>query len=622
LVFQYKLTTAIIGLLLTVTLSGCGGGGGGSTAVNPVIVANAGPDQLVSGAATDITTITLSGTTNDNSGTIVSHQWTQIQNGADVVTLNGAETPTATFSVNGNTEAYLFNYTVTGNEGLQSTDTVSVYTAEIVYSDPFDNNFNNWSSVDDTGNGTNWIVSNGKLYQTINTVVVNNLNASFVSNTSYHLGTYARLDNPNISGGYRFSVDITPIPDSLDVLKSSDIGIMFGYVNSNNYYRVSMNARYGFTRFERRSGGIFQTLAVNSRGYVENQAITLTAEINGNAIIVWIDGDPDPVFAHVDSSPLSGTVALYCQERASFDNVIITENPLQPLVAIATPLAHSIALTQDDGTTLSTTSVVLNVPSGGDLLLRLDGSEITATPVGNIYTREFLNVADGEHEFAATLRYADGTIAKADINGTVGTGGQYYVTVGDSITNGVGDKDPSNNDSFDGRIVAVQGYQAPLYNSLWTQTQPVIVFNEGITGDRASDLDSSIASILDRHPKASQVLLMIGTNDSGGSGLDPNAFENVVTSIATQIAVDGKQVWLAEILPINDEDPTSTRNTLLKQYNTKIRGVASQSGSDSIFLGPDFFNAFANNPQLYTDALHPNDAGYGVMADRWIPELP
>jgi lysophospholipase L1-like esterase len=383
---------------------------------------------------------------------------------------------------------------------------------------------------------------------------------------------------------------------------------------------VSLNARYGFTRFEKRSGGAFQTLAVNARGYIENQAMTISAEINGTAIVVWIDGDP--TFAHVDSSPLSGTVALYCQDSAQFDNVVITENPLQPVVAIASPLAYSIASTRNNGSVLSTRSVLLNMPAGGDLVLSLDGNQIVANPVGNVYTRNFFGVAAGEHEFATTIRYANGEQANADINSTVGTGGDYYVSTGDSITNGVGDNNPSNNDSIDGRIVANQGFQAPLADSLWTASRPVIVFNEGIPGDQSSDLASRIDSILERHPLANGVLLLIGTNDSG-VGVSPGDFYTNVSNTAASIVVDGKQVWLAEILPTRDEP---LRNALIEQYNSEIQAIAA-TGGDDIFPGPDFYEAFTNSSNVpisayYTNNLHPNDTGYGVMVSRWINNLP
>jgi hypothetical protein len=40
-----------------------------------------------------------------------------------------------------------------------------------------------------------------------------------------------------------------------------------------------MNARYGFTRLEKRQGATFETLAVNSIGYIDDQRMTLTVEV-------------------------------------------------------------------------------------------------------------------------------------------------------------------------------------------------------------------------------------------------------------------------------------------------------------------------------------------------------
>ena len=196
--------------------------------------------------------------------------------------------------------------------------------------------------------------------------------------------------------------------------------------------------------------------------------MTMAAEVNGDTIVVWIDGDP--VFALEDPNPItSGTVALYCQDRARFDNVLITENPLQPMVAIASPLAYSVL--PGDLVDLDVTAVVLNQPAGGSVAFSLDGgSEIPVAGSGNLYSLVFTSVANGNHDVAAIVKYADGTEASSDTNSMVGTGGDYYVTVGDSITNGVGDFIASNNDSADGRIVSIQGYQARLADTLTTAT--------------------------------------------------------------------------------------------------------------------------------------------------------
>ena len=627
---QHKIKASIICFLMIFSLSGCGGGGGGSdtpsdTPANIAPVSNAGPDQTVTLSSPNTQIITLTGTSSDSDGNVVSHQWTQTEGAA--VTLNGASTSSATFTVDAATQAYSFSYTVTDDGGAQQTDSTSVYVTEIIFSDSFADD-SSWSYVDDTATGAAWSAA-GELLQTSFLAFPS---TAYIEPTSYHKGTYALLGDPAISGvsAYRFSVDITPLANnSGDQTEGNDVGIMFLRQSSLNYYRLSMNARNGFTRFEKITGGTFQTLAVNAIGYVENQPMTMAAEVNGDTIIVFIDGDP--VFAVVDSAISSGTVALYCQDRAKFDNVLITGPTFQPLVAISSPLAYSV--TPGNLVDLSVTAMVLNKPVGGSVAFSLDGgSEITVAGSGNIYSHVFPGVANGNHDVAAIVRNADGTEANSDINSMVGTGGDYYVTMGDSITNGLGDKDDSNNDSADGRMVAIQGYQARLADALTITTGlPQIVFNEGILGDTASDLNGRLDSILDRHPGANKVLMMIGTNDSNnGNNVDPDLFKTHVETIAGVIDdVNNKQVWLARTLPtyvigtIPSSNPTLdvTRNARIEVYNEKIREIALFDTDDGIWLGPNFYTIF-NSPTLYNDYLHPNDAGYEVMANGWDATLP
>ena len=250
-----------------------------------------------------------------------------------------------------------------------------------IFSDSFADGTNwssRWTPENDTGGVESWNVVAGVLLQST-TLEVGAFEATFLGTTSYHLGTYARLVDPALNGisNYRFSVGITPLTNVPPDREGNDVGIMFRYQNPFSYYRVSMNARYGFTRFEKRVGNTFETLAVNAIGYDDGLPITMTAEVNGNTIIVWIDGEP--VFAVVDSSIPSGTVALYCQDRAQFDNVLITENPTAPVVAISSPLAYSI----DTDNSFTAQAVVLNMPAGGRVAFSLDGgSEITGAGVG------------------------------------------------------------------------------------------------------------------------------------------------------------------------------------------------------------------------------------------------
>ena len=337
----------------------------------------------------------------------------------------------------------------------------------------------------------------------------------------------------------------------------------------------------------------------------------------------WIDGAP--VFAIVDDDILLGGIALYCKDRNLFDNVLIIENPLQPMVVISKPLAYSVALTRDEGDELSAEAIVLNKPEDGSVWFAMDdGPETPADEWwDNIYGVDFAGVSSGNHDVTAVLRCAEGKEVSHDINAMVGIGGDYYVTVGDSITNGVGDFNPFNNDSIDGRIVSSQGFQASLADQLTeTTNRPQILFNEGIGGDRASNLEARIDSIMERHPGANKVLLMIGTNYANNSSVTPTDFRNQV--LGTIAKINGPQVWLAKPMPtfINDSPLSwtlnTTRNNRIQQYNIELEQIAASSANT--YLGPDFYTVFSNfaiPSDVYADHLHPNDAGYTVMADQW-----
>lgn len=490
--------------------------------------------------------------------------------------------------------------------------------AAVIFSDSFSDGpgwYSRW--IQDPEDQASWGVEGGGLVQQA-------LAENFVE--SYHTGTYVFLEDPDISGisAYRFSVDITPLPNEIedqeDQKEGNDVGIMFRYADEYNYYRVSMSARYGFTRFEKVSDGIFKTLAVNAIGYVDDQPMTFTVEDNGDTIIVLIDGDP--VFTTREPAG-TARVALYCQDRARFDNVLITEPTGEPMVVISSPLAYSIASTPDEGDFINAEAVVLNKPPGGSVFFTLDDGPETLAMQGGIFCFAYFHgVADGEHEVAAIVRDANGNEVADDVNSTVGTGGDYIVTVGDSITNGVGDYIPSNNDSIDGRIVSIQGYQAELADKLTiTKGRPQIVFNEGIRGDKISDLNARIESIMERHPGANKVLLMIGTNNCRSS-VEHDDYKAMIATIIN--AVNGKRVWLARPLKVVQDTESDTWvdscNLRLGEYGQALKDLANTDPDDNTFIGPNFYKVFSDlgNPlTYYADRYHPTDAGYQVMADEW-----
>ena len=591
--------------------------------------ADAGEDQF----AYDGAVVTLNGTDSDDDGSVESRQWEQVS-GTEVVISGETTTSSLSFTTPpASTEELIFSYTVTDDLGTSHSDTVSVFVSQILFSDTFgsgDSLTDNWDTVDDTTIGDSWSVNGGELVQTGYLVSHSN---SF--SESYHLGSFAYLKEAVFSSSstFRFSVEITPQSnDDSDEREGNDVGIMFPYSSAGgrNYYRLSMNARYGFTRLEKWDGTEFSTLAVNSIGYIDDETVAMAVEVNGDTIMAFIDGDP--VFAASDLAISQGTVALYCQDKASFDNVIIADNSLQPMVVVSTPTAYSLPLVGGAGDALSATAVALNVPNDAGVVFTVDEESETVSSVsGNLYSAQLL-LSEGEHEVAAILEDGEGDELNRDTNLVVGAGGDYYLTVGDSITNGVEDDYPNDNISEDGRIIAIQGYQAPLNDLLTSGTGlPQLVVNEGIGADQSSHLlDERIDSILDRHPLANTMLLLIGTNDVQADQPVADFKDNLTQIVDKALDADIDQVYIAFIPPCRnysedgDDQVTGAagKNTLAQMYNAGIEDVVDSYASSAVKLGPDFYTLFVSQmDEMYADGLHPNNTGYQAMSSAWYAIL-
>ena len=99
----------------------------------------------------------------------------------------------------------------------------------------------------------------------------------------------------------------------------------------------------------------------------------------------------------------------------------------------------------------------------------------------------------------------------------IGVEGIHLVSIGDSITAGLGDDLPVDDYSADGRNSG--GGYAPVLNNYLVAGNgvPVTVINDGIPGDEALVAAGKIGLILDRTPEAQAYLATFGTNDSSGS---------------------------------------------------------------------------------------------------------
>jgi lysophospholipase L1-like esterase len=572
-------------------------------------VADAGDDQQV--LASQV--VNLNGTnSSDSDGTIAAYKWTQVS-GSSIAgdPLFDSSSSTPSFTAPDSSGKISFNLTVTDNLGLESTDQIDIYISQIFFEENFSQDLDEstWVKVDDSagsGNDSFWIVSSNALQQ--NNYVASPPRGPAFDQT-YHKGTYRYLNTSIDLTDYRLQVEITPLTNgSSDGGDGNDVGIMFRYLDRDNYYRLSMSSRYGFTRLEKKKDGQFTNIAVNSIGYFDDIPIEFIVDVKGSLVQVFIDNDP--IFSVIDSDIASGSVALYCQDKVRFDNVVIASASSKPGVVIAEPLAYMVATT--DTSNLNVSAHVANFPDGAWVEFLLNDAN-AQTDLQAPFSTQYNGLASGEYTVTAVLRDSEGNELDRDTNQSAGIRGGFHVAVGDSITNGSGDNYTSDNLSEDGRILGRQGYEAALNDQLTSYLGlPHIVFNEGIPGATSNDALGQIDSILTRHSNAETVLLLLGTNDAT-NGVNVNTFFSNIQSLVNSINAAGMNAWVALVPPQFYADtglPNNTANSRIQAYNNELENLTNAE------LGPDLYSFYLNN-RLFSDSLHPNSLGHACMARLW-----
>jgi lysophospholipase L1-like esterase len=119
------------------------------------------------------------------------------------------------------------------------------------------------------------------------------------------------------------------------------------------------------------------------------------------------------------------------------------------------------------------------------------------------------------------------------------------------------------------------------------------------------------------------ILLMIGTNDVNND-IDlpnlPTRFGALLDRITTM--APGALLVVAKIIPTSMD----ATNTAVQAYNSEIPGqVQARVAAGKHIVVVDQYAALTANPNyknaLLNDNLHPNDAGYAVMAQTWYAAI-
>lgn len=181
------------------------------------------------------------------------------------------------------------------------------------------------------------------------------------------------------------------------------------------------------------------------------------------------------------------------------------------------------------------------------------------------------------------------------------------VAFGNSITSGVGD--PGN----------PPGYPVRLEMLLRPSFPNAIVLNRGSVGERTIQGVSRISRVLSRD-NPDYVLLLEGINDIGdkGGGVVNSIIGNLQTMIG-YVKASGATPLLASLTPTSGDH--AFLQSGIVTVNAAIRGLAAREGIALVDLHGAFVAEADYSLLLSHDGLHPNAAGYDLMAEVWLESL-
>jgi acyl-CoA thioesterase-1 len=139
------------------------------------------------------------------------------------------------------------------------------------------------------------------------------------------------------------------------------------------------------------------------------------------------------------------------------------------------------------------------------------------------------------------------------------------------------------------------------YPALLARHLPFPVINAGRSGDTTEDALKRIArDVLNQNPRL--VIVELGSNDFL-RGIDKEKTAENLEQIVKQIQDAGAMVALVEV-----------RTELIGQQQlSELKRIARQRQT---LLIPNILRGIITDPGLKSDPIHPNDAGYKIMAER------
>lgn len=198
---------------------------------------------------------------------------------------------------------------------------------------------------------------------------------------------------------------------------------------------------------------------------------------------------------------------------------------------------------------------------------------------------------------------------------------KYGLFFGDSITYGEYDG------VFGGWVDILKRYALQKYNE---GSKELILYNLGIGGETTEGLVKRISHEMEARNSAEGNIVFIGygANDmavkNGTQTVEPERFKaNIITAVQKAKSY-AEAIYLISILPVSANIDGITvasgkrRSTAqILRYNRILQEIAGEYNLNYL----DFYSGFVADKELLLsrDGVHPNEKGYGIMAEMAIP---
>jgi acyl-CoA thioesterase-1 len=186
-----------------------------------------------------------------------------------------------------------------------------------------------------------------------------------------------------------------------------------------------------------------------------------------------------------------------------------------------------------------------------------------------------------------------------------------YLGYGDSITYGDGSSDK-------------QGYVLKLQNLLGPYFGRAEVRAWGRPGTNSAEGASRTKVTMGWYDPA-YLLIHYGTNDWQDQTCQKQGPAACFTINSLRLMIEDAKDYdtlpvLATIIPVNPNLAPAGRNAWYDEMNLRIKSLAQEQNVTLADLSADF-KAAGNLSSLFADDVHPNDAGYQVMAQGWFKAI-